>query len=368
MYQDLFCPHDGIYLLNHSVGRPLKSARQQITDQFFGPWEHGAADVWPHWLESIDQFRQALAELFNSKKEQFCPQVNLSSALTKVIYSFPFIPEKPVILLSERDFPSMGFSLKKAETSGYRLKFIPDTKDHLDLDVWNHYLSDNVRFVLITHVQSNTSHLVPAGEIAEMARSKDILSILDIAQSAGVVPIDLQTWQPDVVLGSCVKWLCGGPGAAYLWMKEALLAQANPIDVGWFSHQNPFEFDIHNFTYHDDALRFSGGTPSVMPYILAAHSIKTLHEIGIEKIRQHNIELTERVIKSAGSEKILTPANPAHRGGTLVINFTNRQNEVIAALERGKIRYDQRPTGLRFSPHIYNTAEEIEKLKDCFFV
>ena len=125
MVQDQFIPLDGVYLLSHSVGRPPVSARMAVAREFFGPWESGDADVWPSWLAAIDRYRAALGALLNSEPANFCPQVNLSSALTKLLYSLPLRKGRKTILLTEQDFPSLAFVMNKAQSFGYRLEFIP---------------------------------------------------------------------------------------------------------------------------------------------------------------------------------------------------------------------------------------------------
>lgn len=360
-----FVPADGIYLLNHSVGRPPVNTREAWVQSFLDPWENNAEDVWPCWLDSIESFRSALAELLNSQTASFCPQVNLSSSLTKVIASLSLSDKRRTILYTEQDFPSIAFVLQQAQRSGFKLQALPNEVDTLDLANWDNYLSDDVGLVLVTHVHSNTGKQVPVADICALARSKGVLSIVDIAQSVGVVPIDLEAWGADFAIGSCVKWLCGGPGAGFLWVHPERLPECQPKDVGWFSHENPFEFDIHSFRYANDALRFWGGTPSVQPYVTATNSINGLQRIGLETIRAHNLTLTERIISAVDPSYLVTPENPEQRGGTIVLRYPDTlQENLYIRLKKAGVGFDVRPTGMRLSPHIYNDAEEIQSVID----
>ena len=360
-----FVKADGIYLLSHSVGRPLANSREALVQNFFVPWEQGPGEPWSDWMPIIDSFRQSLARLLNSTLQNFCPQVNVSSAVTKVIHSLPMDDSRPTILLSPQDFPSIGFVLSLAQRRGYRLKYLAADEDVHDIDVWSRYLTPDVRFALITHVHSNTSRQVPIEDIVRLARERQVMSIVDIAQSVGVVPIDLATLQPDFLTGSCVKWLCGGPGAGFLWVNDNVLADCEPIDVGWFSHQDPFAFDIHDFRYAEDAQRFWGGTPSLMPYVLASHAIDTLVDIGIDVIRAHNLALTNALIGGLGETNLRTPVRPEQRGGTLVLDPGELGASWIAALREAQVHFDTRRGGLRLSPHVYNTVTEIETVLQC---
>jgi selenocysteine lyase/cysteine desulfurase len=184
-----------------------------------------------------------------------------------------------------------------------------------------------------------------------------------VAQAAGVVPIDVQDWQADFVVGSSIKWLCGGPGAGYLWLNDRALEQVRPLDVGWFSHENPFEFDIAHFRYAPNARRFWGGTPSVLPYVVARAGIEQIRAIGLETVAAHNQRLTNRLVELAQENgwRLLTPVEAEQRGGTVCIDLPGAA-EVVARLERAGIMVDFRPSfGVRFSPHVYVTEEEIEE-------
>jgi len=206
---------------------------------------------------------------------------------------------------------------------------------------------------------------VPVTDICRLAHDRGIMSVVDIAQSAGIVPIDVNRWDADFVIGSCVKFLCGGPGAGFLWVNDRILHECRPTDVGWFSHADPFEFDIHEFRYADSALRFWGGTPAVLPYAVAANSLETLLDIGIERIRAHSLELTQAIIDSVPRKCLYTPARPVSRGGTVVLDFGERQSDAASALTDAGVHFDVRRTGMRLSPHIYTSREEIEQVVSC---
>ena len=355
-----FAPGKGIYLLSHSVGRPLLDAKDKLAQKFFAPWEAGAGEPWGEWMGTLAGFQQALSGLLNSGAGNFCPQSNLSSALTKILFSLPKRSGKQKILLSEHDFPSMGFVAQQAKTLGYELVFLPAEADETDPQVWSDALAEDVQWVLITQVQSNTGVQAPVAEIVAAANRRNIIPVVDIAQSAGILPVDIDGWNAGFVIGSCVKWLCGGPGAGFLWVNPGLVGECRPLDVGWFSHENPFEFDIHHFQYHPGALRFWGGTPSVMPYILAAHSVQYITQIGISHIRAHNLALTQRIIDAIAEDCLASPRQPAQRSGTLILDFAARQGDVIERLKQREVRFDVRRLGIRLSPHIYNSSSEME--------
>ena len=365
-YKELFVPAEDIYLLNHSVGRPPMTTQQAWSDAFLSPWVQDGEAVWPKWLESIEAFRNALAHLLNGPASGFCPQSNLSSALTKIISSLPRPEKRVTILYSEQDFPSIGYVLQNARRLGYTLRAVSGDVDDAGLENWVSALSENVALALFTHVQSNTSRQPPVAELTRIAREQGVISIVDIAQSVGCVPIDLCQWSADFVIGSCVKWLCGGPGAGFLWCTGDIIEQCKPVDVGWFSHEDPFEFDINNFRYARDALRFWGGTPSVQPFTVATNSIATINTIGVETIRAHNLALTQDIIDRVPHEYIASPTGQTDRGGTLVMRLPEEQQlQFEKNLRESKVLFDSRPTGIRLSPHIYNDTTDMETVFGC---
>jgi kynureninase len=215
--------------------------------------------------------------------------------------------------------------------------------------------------VFISQVYSNSGQQAPVKSIVEKAKQQGILTLIDVAQSAGIIPLDLTEIAADFIIGSSVKWLCSGPGAAYLWVSPNQLKNCEPKDVGWFSHDNPFEFDIHKFRYHQGALRFWGGTPSVAPFILAAHSIDYANQLLPGLVRQHNLKLLA-LLHNAFGEQLVSPREASKCSGTAILQFGDAQNSVLKALKSAHIGIDARSLGIRVSPHIYNDEHDIEYL------
>ena len=131
--------------------------------------------------------------------------------------------------------------------------------------------------------------------------------------------------------------------------------------MGWFSHENPFEFDIHDFRYKDTAMRFWGGTPSIAPYVIAAHSINYFNQIGIKKIRQHNQMLIKKV-SGEFDDEFVSPREEVKRGGTMILDFKNNQERILSRLKENNISVDVRSQGIRISPHIYNDEADMSHL------
>lgn len=360
-YRDQFHIPEGIYLLNHALGC-LPQKTLEASNDFIKTWQTQAAYAWEYWQDEIVKFNEALAVLFNTQATLICPQSNISSAAAKIIYSLQAPSKRKTIVLAEQDFPSLGFLYQATKPYGYELKYFPKQIPLHDLELWNTLLDDKVQWLHISHASSHGSEIAPISDLVQMARERDIFTIIDVAQSAGVIPLDLTKLNAHFVIGSCIKWLCGGPGAGFLWLHPDMIPQCAPRDLGWFSHQDPFEFDIHHFEYAHDARRFWGGTPSVQAFMLARHSIELIHSIGVNEIRQHNKNLLH-YLRSALS-KYTDKERECERGGTFCLQHKNIDS-LMTTLRNKNIHVDKRACGLRLSPHIYNTEAELEQTIDA---
>lgn len=354
---DFHVPGPGPYALTHSVGCLPKRSTAAIQQHYLQPWQLQGGDAWPAWLSALDEFRESLAALLGGDPADYCPQSNLSSGLAKLLPALPRQTGRKVLLAAEDSFPSMAFVLQQARGIGYETRLIPRTQDPTSMAAWRSAMTAEVAAALVTHAHSNTGIVAPVADIAALCRERGIFCIVDVAQSAGILPFSVMGLGADVILGSCVKWLCGGPGAGFMWIRPSLLSQLTPTDVGWFSHDDPFEFDVHSFRYAADARRFWGGTPSIAPYVVAAVGIRTIAHIGIEAIRAHNHELM-RVFRGELPVSWRDRVDLERIGGTICLPLDETREEVLRSLRANAVRADSRGSVVRLSFHIYNTGAE----------
>lgn len=359
-------PGPGPYALTHSAGCLPRSAFEALRTQYLEPWQQRGGDAWPEWLERIDGFRAALAALLGGAARDWCPQPNVSAALTRLLGGLPPAGRgRGVWLLHEDAFPSIGFVLQAARRHGHGLRLIPRDHDPGQADTWQRAIADDVRGVVLTHVHSNTGRITPVAAVAQHCRERGVLSIVDVAQSAGILPWRVETLQADAVIGSCIKWLCGGPGAGFLWLRPELCAQLDPVDVGWFSHADPFEFDIHHYEPAADARRFWGGTPDVAAFVIAAQSLRELQAIGVETILAHNRALID-ALRDALPEPWRRVIRTDGHGGTLCLPGGADAAAISERLRALGVRHDRRAETLRISFHLCNDARDAERVASAF--
>ncbi len=353
-------PPDATYLKSHSVGCQPRAAEALLRDRLLTPWRE-TGEAWPHWLDAIDAWRAALAGLIGVEARDLCPATNVTAGLSRYISALGQATDRRTVLLAPSAFPTIGYLASGLAAAGWKTRYLPDDADVRDAANWTAALGDDVALVIAMHVSSNRGALTDIAAVASAARAAGARCIADCAQSVGIVPVTPARWGVDAVLGTSVKWLCGGPGAAWLWVAPHDRTALDPMERGWWSHENPFEMDIRDFRYAPDARRWWGGTPDVAPFILSAAGIGEIAAIGVDAGRSHNRAL-QAMLREA-----LEPDTPQWRwpngeiGGTLCIDTGADQPRVAEALDRHRLRADFRGTILRLSFHAYNSVADVER-------
>ncbi len=361
MDRDLFHLPGQHYFLSHSVGAQPKNWAASVSAGFADPWRTDGFEVWTPWFETIDRFKAGLAGLVGARANDICPMPNVSAGVARVLFSLPERARRTKIVLTEDDFPTVGFALAQGRRMGYELVFLPGGERLADPDAWAPAFHDDVQLVVATQVYSNTSVLAPCAEICRRARERGVFSLIDAAQAAGTVPVRLDAWGADFAVGTSLKYLCGGTGAAWLWANNDAAGRAAPMDVGWFSHADPFEFDIHHFEYADGAARFTGGTPSVAPLAGACSAHEILSARGVNEIYAYNQELLDRLFAGLPTESILSTTRKGARGSAALIAVRD-YDAAARDLKEAGVTHDTRKGAVRISIHLYNDEDDIDAL------
>ncbi len=353
-------PPGAVYLKSHSVGCQPRTAEGLLRERLLGPWRE-TGEAWPHWLDAIDAWRAALAGLIGVEPRDLCPATNVTAGLSRYISALGQATDRRTILLAPSAFPTIGYLASGLAAAGWKTRYLPDDADVRDAANWTAALDDDVALVIAMHVSSNSGALTDIATVALAAQAAGARCVADCAQSVGIVPVTPARWGVDAVLGTSVKWLCGGPGAAWLWVAPHDRTALDPMERGWWSHENPFEMDISDFRYAADARRWWGGTPDVAPFVLSAAGIGEIAAIGVDAARSHNraLQATLREALEARTPQWRWPAGEI--GGTLCIDTGADQPRVVEALDRDRLRTDFRGTILRLSFHAYNSVADVER-------
>ncbi|WP_242129103.1 aminotransferase class V-fold PLP-dependent enzyme [Sphingobium sp. Sx8-8] len=352
-------PPGGPYLLAHSAGCLPTQAAATLEQELLDPWRQAGGNAWGSWLRSIDGFRDLLSQLFGGRPSEWTPQSSVSGGIFRYLSGLPAHEGKSVILASQEAFPSVLYALQGLERIGLRLELVEG--DPSQLASWSRAGDADVAAVVLMHVHSNSGRLSPIEAITEIAHAAGAAVVVDIAQSGGVVPIEVGRWNADAVAGTSLKWLCGGPGGCFLWTNPKTVGHIEPMERGWFSHADPFEMDPRNFRFAPDARRFWGGTPAIAPYVTAIAGMRTIQSIGIDAIARHNNALKLRLLDAVPGLAARGIENGS-QGGTLCLDLGTGSE---AALTKAGAALDRRGSVLRLSLAAWNDADDVDLLADA---
>jgi kynureninase len=223
-------------------------------------------------------------------------------------------------------------------------------------------IDERTLVVPISHVIFRSAYVNDARAIIEKAHRVGAHVVLDTFQSLGSVPVDVQALNVDFACGGVLKWLCGGPVVAYLYVRPDLGSKLEPKVTGWFAHQDSMAFETGPIRYADPPFRFMNGTTHIPALEACRPGLKIIREVRVERIREKSTRQTTRLIELADQHgwRVNTPRDVEQRGGTVSIDMPDSQ-QVSRELLARDILVDWRPkAGVRFSPHFYNTDAEVD--------
>jgi kynureninase len=330
------------------------------------------ADVWAtrgvraweeRWWMLALEVGNELGALMNAPRDSVSLHQNVTTCQAVVASCFDFTGKRNKVVYSDMNFPSVMYFWEAQRQYGAQVHMVK-TDDGITVPTERllDAIDDRTLIVPLSHVIFRSSYINDAKAIIDKAHKVGAHVVLDTYQSLGTVPVDIQSLNADFACGGVLKWLCGGPGVAYLYVRPDLGKKLEPKLTGWFAHENSFEFATGPIRYADAPLRFMNGTTHIPAIEAARPGLKIIQEVGIEKIREKSKRQTARLIEIADHHgwRVNTPRNPEQRGGTVSIDMPDSQPVSRELLSRS-VLVDWRPkAGVRFSPHFYNTDAEID--------
>ena len=350
------------YLISNSLGampRGVEDALHHYTET----WNTRGVRAWEEeWWRLAAQVGDEIGRLFNAPAGSVACLQNVTSCQATVASCFDFSGRRSKVVYSDLNFPSVMYFWEAQRRRGARLEMVPsDDTIHVNTQRLLDAIDEETLLVPISHVIFRSAFIQDVEAIVEKAHRVGAHVLLDSFQATGTIPFDVQKLNVDFCTGGVLKWLCGGPGTAYLYVRPDLAKTLEPTFTGWFGHENPFAFEIGPTHYSPTIYRFTQGTSNIPALTVARPGLKIIREVGIENIRQRSKCQTAMLMDMAMQRgwRVNTPMNPERRAGTVSIDMPNAQ-QVCAELLKRDILVDDRPkAGVRFSPHFYNTDEEI---------
>jgi kynureninase len=344
------------YLINHSLGAMPAAAEQRMIE-YTRTWAERGIRAWGEgWWTMPLTVGDQIGRILGASPGTVCMHQNVSVAEAIVLSCFQG-SERNRIVFEAANFPSVRYVYQAQR----HLEVVAcDTPDELLASIDEHTL-----LVPVQHVLFKSGEIQDVESIVERAHAAGALVVLDAYQSAGTVPLDVSALDVDFAVGGSVKWLCGGPGAGWLYVRSDLIDSLEPAATGWQAHARPFAFEPE-LEYAEGIARFLTGTPNVPALYAATAGYDLIEEIGVARIRANSLRQTELLIREAEARgfEIRSPREPDRRGGTVTVHVPDFE-AVHRELAERQVLCDFRPdAGIRLGPHYYNTDEDVVRALD----
>ncbi len=348
-----------IYLNSCSLGALSTRVEQRVTD-YLREWHARGASAWYDvWWQALSDLRVGYAEVINAAASEIALHSSVSTA-TSVLASAIDYRQRPRVVTTSLDFPTVAYQWLVKQPAGVEVVTV-ESPDGISvpLDALADAVDDRTALVATSHVFFTTGAIQDITTLASIAHERGALCFVDAYQSVGQLPFEVHETGVDFLCAGGLKWLLGGPGIVFLYVREELVQELVPTVSGWFANEHQFDFDPCEIRWHKDARRFEQGTPSLAAVFAQLGGLGIIREIGVRTVREVVKDLTDDLINRA-TESGLKPkvaANPEERAAIVMIPHADPTSQVKRLAEAGVIA-DARPGHVRLSPFFYNVKED----------
>ena len=351
------------YMISNSLGAMPRGVYDGMR-AYADSWAKRGVRAWEEgWWEMAVGVGDKIAPLIGAGAGEISLHQNVTLTQAVIASCFDFRGPRNKVVLVELEFPSIQYFYHEQRRHGARVEVVPAPDPvRIDLDKVLAAIDEHTLLVPISQVLFRSSYIVDARAVIERAHRVGAHVILDVFQAAGTLPLDVRSLGADFAVGGVLKWLCGGPGVAYLYVREDLRAKLRPALTGWIAHRRPFDFETGAIDSREDSFRYLNGTPHIPALYACQPGLDILNKVGIPAIREKSMRMTARLIEGAKARgwRVNTPENLAERAGTVSVECPHAP-EVCRELLARDILVDYRPkAGVRLSPHFYNRDEECD--------
>ena len=348
------------YLNSCSLGALSTNAEDRLQD-FASKWhDYGAAAWYEHWWGALGDLRGRVETLFAAPGGTIALMPSTSACLAAISSSLDW-SKRNRIVTTELDFPTLLYQWKVRPDAEM---VVLESHDgvHIDPQQYADAVDERTLAIATSHVFFTTGAIQDLGAIGDIARRAGAYSLIDGYQGAGQVPVDLPGTAVDFYTSGPLKWLCGGPGLAYLYVRKDRIHTLEPTITSWFATEDQFQFNSGEFRYHGDARRFELGTPALATVHTALGGQEIVDEVGMAAIRAQNVALTERLVErcTEAGFSLRVSDHPETRSAIVLVRH-DEPGAAVAHLAGRGIIVDNRPGVVRASPHFYNTLDEVDE-------
>ncbi|HXE33646.1 MAG TPA: aminotransferase class V-fold PLP-dependent enzyme [Verrucomicrobiae bacterium] len=351
------------YMISNSLGAMPRGVYDEMRS-YADAWGGRGVRAWEEgWWEMAVNVGDKIASLIGAGRGEISLHQNVTLIQAVISSCFDFRGPRNKVVLTDLEFPSIQYFYHEQRRNGARIDLVPSGDSvRFDLGKFLDSIDETTLLVPISQVLFRSAYIVDARAIIEKAHRVGAHVILDLFQAAGTIPTDVRGLGADFACGGVLKWLCGGPGVGYLYVREDLRLKLQPAIAGWLAHQRPFAFETGAIDAREDSFRYLNGTPHIPALYACQPGLDIVNEAGIGAIRQKSMRMTARLFEAAKAHgwRVNTPESPAERAGTVSVDCPHAA-EVCRELLAREVLVDYRPkAGVRLSPHFYNREEECD--------
>lgn len=357
------------YLISNSLGAMPRAVYDSVRT-FADTWATLGVQAWarpfesnPTWWELKGAVGDKIAPLMGAPKGSVLVHENASIANAILISALDWSDtRRDKVVVSDMDFPSDIYSIQRLLPAHVRIEMI-DSTDSITLPIERllDAIDERTRLVSLSHVLFRSAYIVPAKQIIEKAHAVGAQVVLNGYHSIGIIPVDVTQLEVDFYIGGTLKWMCGGPGGVFMYVRPDLLTTLDPKITGWFAHKTPFAFEVDHFELREDSYRLANGTPAIAALYSIQPGVDIIAKVGVDAIREKSLRQTQLILElaDAAGYETRTPRDPAVRAGTVTVNPPNAFEVSRELLARGFIIDYRANAGIRIAPHFYNSDEEV---------
>jgi selenocysteine lyase/cysteine desulfurase len=338
-------------------------------NSYLEQWHEKGGIAWVQeggWNDKVEEARSLFADLIGASKEHIAFSFGNSVAFSSILSAINLTSGSNIIY-NDLDFPAIPAGVMAQNQRGIDYRVVNSTNNEVDVDHYTDVIDENTILLTASEVASNTGSRINPKRLVEISQEHNIPVFLDTYQSTGVIPMDVKKTEIDFLASGCLKWLIGGFGISFLYIRDDHIENLDPSSIGWMGVDDPFAdlFDKLRTNLHRprDATKFQYGTPYPVGAASAAAGMKIVKDIGIERIFNQDMKITQLIIEEADKRgmEVQTPRDPDSRGSIVNVKVENAAN-VVQTLQNEGYVLDMRSHGLRIAPHFYNNSQDVYKL------
>ena len=353
------------YLVSHSMGAAPLRARESLA-AYWDEWAAECPEAWERWLPAIGEIADGIGTIVGATPGSIFLGPNVSVLQAALATCLDLSGERNEVVYEALQFPSLTYVWREWERYGACTRVVPsDDGRTIPTERLLEAITERTAIAVLSHAYYVSGAIADVRAIQAHCRKVGALLCVDAYQTTGVYPYDVTQWDLDIVTGGSHKWLCGGPGCGWIYVKPSLLDGLRPAVTGWMAHERPFAFEPAPIVHARSMYRFGHGTPTIPGYVAAKPGHEIIASIGVARIREHNVRLTDKIAAMALERglRVSTPLEAPKRTGWIGMDFEGA-GDACRELTRRRVFVDYRPgCGIRVSPHFYTQDDEV----DAFF-